>query len=105
MFGRDYQFDELFELMVDLDPDDRDYNKMLMTYPEGVRPRIISIEEIYNGLEKGEFSNPRMPQVKGYNPYIKKGDITKTKGPFNPKILLFLTDEMNELSQHRLRIA
>lgn len=97
VFGRDYQFDEMFELMVDLDPNDRDYSKMLMTYPEGVMPKIISIEEIYNGIETGEWSNPRMPQVKGYNPYIKKGDIKKTKGIFKPKIMILLIDEMNEL--------
>ena len=105
VFGKKYQFDEMFELMVDLDPDDRDYSKLLMTYSEGRMPKIISIEEIYNGIEKGEWSNPSMPQVKGYNPYIKKGDIKKTRGIFKPKILLLLIDEMNELSQHRLRIA
>lgn len=97
VFGKKYQFDEMFELMVDLDPDDRDYSKLLMTYPEGRMPKIISIEEIYNGIEKGEWSNPAMPQVKGYNPYIKKGDIKKTRGIFKPKILLLLIDEMNEL--------
>jgi len=97
IFGKKYQFDEMFELMVDLDPDDRDYSKLLMTYPEGRMPKIISIEEIYNGIEKGEWSNPSMPQVKGYNPYIKRGDIKKTRGIFKPKILLLLIDEMNEL--------
>ena len=97
LWGKKYQFDEMFELTTDLDPDDRDYNKLLMTYPDGRMPSVISIEEIYNGLEKGEFSNPSLPQIKGYNPYIQKGDIKKSKGIFKPKILLFLVDEMNEL--------
>ena len=97
LWGRTYQFDEMFELYVDIDKESRDYTKLIMQYPDGRIPTIISIEEIYNGLENDEYENPSLPQVKGYNPYIKKGDITKTSGIFKPKILLFLVDEMNEL--------
>jgi len=68
-----------------------------MQYPDGRQPKIMTIEKIYQGLEKGEFSNPALPQVKGYNPYISLKDIKKTTGTYRPKALLFLADELNEL--------
>ena len=97
LWDRTYQFDEIFELMVDLDESDRNYSKLLMQYPDGRQPKIMTIEKIYQGLEKGEFSNPALPQVKGYNPYISLKDIKKTTGTYRPKALLFLADELNEL--------
>lgn len=99
VFGRKYQFDEMFELKTDIieAEEGRDYSKLMVDYPDGRKPRIISIKEIYEGLENDTFHNPQLPEVKGYNSYIKKGDITKTRGIFKPKILLFLVDEMNEL--------
>ena len=98
--GQKYQFDEMFELLVDLDQNDRNYNKMKAIYPEGRQPLIITIEEIYNGLHEGtwEGRHPQMPVVKGYNSYVDKDSIRKTKGIFIPKILLFLADELNELN-------
>ena len=97
VFGRTYQFDEMFELTEDLDENDRNYSKLLMIYPTGRKPRIVSIEEIYKGLEEGTLRTPQLPEVKGYNSYIKKGDIKKTSGVFKPKAMLFLADELNEL--------
>ena len=83
--------------MVDLDENDRNYSKLLMQYPDGRQPKIMTIESIYKGLENDEFSNPALPQVKGYNPYISLKDIKKTTGTYRPKALLFLADELNEL--------
>lgn len=97
LWGKTYQFDEMFELKTDLDEKDRDYSKLILSYPDGRLPKIISIEEIYEGLENNSFSNPSLPQIKGYSPWIKKGDIVKTKGTYRPKTLLLLIDEMNEL--------
>lgn len=82
--------------MVDLDETDRNYSKLIMQYPEGRMPKIMTIENIYKGLEKGEFGNPSLPQVKGHNPYISINDIKKTSGIYKPKALLFLADELNE---------
>lgn len=91
------QFDELFELTVDIDESSREYSKLIQAYPSGRIPKIISIEEIYEGVEKGEFQNPQLPEVKGYNSYIKKGDIKKIDGIYKPKAMIFLADELNEL--------
>ena len=41
--------------------------------------------------------HPQLPEVKGYNSYIDKNSIRKTKGIYTPKVLLFLADELNEL--------
>lgn len=89
----------MFELMVDLDENDRNYNKMKQIYPEGRQPMIITIKQIYEGMHEGTWDgrNPQMPIIKGYNSYIDKDSIRKTKGIFTPKILLFLADELNEL--------
>ena len=94
--GGKYQFDEMFELMIDLDKNDRNYSKMLAIYPEGRQPLIITIQEIYNGMHEGKWDgrHPQMPVVKGVNSYIDKNSIRKTKGIFIPKILLFLADEL-----------
>ena len=103
--GSKFQFDEMFELMVDLDESDRNYSKMKAIYPDGRQPMIITIKEIYEGMMEDRWKgrHPQMPVVKGYNSYINKDSIRKSKGIFVPKILLFLADELNELS-HRLNI-
>lgn len=95
----DYQFDEMFELLVDLDENDRNYSKMKAIYPDGRQPMIITIKEIYEGMMEDRWKgrHPQMPVVKGINSYIDKNSIRKTKGMFTPKILLFLADELNEL--------
>lgn len=97
--GQKYQFDEMFELMVDLDENDRNYSKMKQIYPDGRQPMIITIKQIYEGMHAGTWDgrNPQMPVVKGINSYIDKDSIRKTTGIFVPKILLFLADELNEL--------
>ena len=97
--GVDYQFDEMFELMVDLDENDRNYNKMKAIYTDGRQPMIITIKEIYEGMMEDRWKDrhPQMPVVKGINSYIDKDSIRKTTGIFKPKILLFLADELNEL--------
>ena len=99
LWGQKCQFDEMFELMVDITEESagRDYDKLMAQYPEGRQPKILTIESIYKGLEKGEFQNPQLPEVKGYNNYISIDDIKKTKGIFTPKALLLLADELNEL--------
>lgn len=98
--GVDYQFDEMFELMVDLDENDRNYNKMKAIYTDGRQPMIITIKEIYEGMMEDRWKDrhPQMPVVKGINSYIDKDSIRKTTGIFKPKILLFLADELNELN-------
>ena len=106
--GQKYQFDEMFELQVDLDEDDRNFSKLKMVYPQDVdyglgtyrQPLIITIEEIYEGMQEGRWEgrHPQMPVIKGYNSFIDKNSITKTSGIFVPKILLFLADELNELN-------
>ena len=99
VFGKKFQFDEMFELMVDLDESDRNYSKMKAIYPDGRQPMIITIKEIYDGMMEDRWKgrHPQMPVVKGYNSYINKDSIRKSKGIFVPKILLFLADELNEL--------
>lgn len=89
----------MFELMLDLDTNDRNYSKLKAIYPDGRQPNIITIEEIYNGMQEGKWEgrNPQLPEVKGFNSYIDKNSIRKTKGIYTPKILLFLADELNEL--------
>lgn len=99
VYGQKVQFDEMFELMLDLDTNDRNYSKLKAIYPDGRQPNIITIEEIYNGMQEGKWEgrNPQLPEVKGFNSYIDKNSIRKTKGIYTPKILLFLADELNEL--------
>lgn len=94
-FNRSYQFDEIFELMVDLDEKDREYSKLIMQYPDGRQPIITTIDKIYKGLQENKWKNPALPQVKGYNPYISIKDIRKTKGIYRPKALIFLADELS----------
>ena len=95
--GRKFQFDELFELTVDLDENDRNYSKQLAIYPEGRRPIIMTIEQIYDGVKKGEWKHPQMPEMKGYNGYIDENSIRKAKGIYQPKAMILLCDELNEL--------
>ena len=97
--GKKYQFDEMFELMVDLDENDRNYSKLKAIYPDGRQPLIITIKQIYDGLHAGtwEGRNPQMPVIKGFNSYVDENSIRMSKGIFVPKIMLFLADELNEL--------
>ena len=105
--GQKYQFDEMFELQVDLDLNERNIDKLKMTYPKDElyglgthrQPLIISIQDIYNGMMEGKWDtrHPQMPVVKGVNSFIDVNCIRKTKGMFTPKILLLLCDELNEL--------
>ena len=105
--GEKFQFDEMFELMVDLDESDRNFEKMKMIYPKDElyglgthrQPLIISIKDIYDGMMEGKWDgrHPQMPVMKGVNSFIDKNSIRKTKGIFVPKILLLLCDELNEL--------
>ena len=99
VFGKSYQFDEVFEVFIDIKEEDlgRDYNKVMMQYPSGRMPKIMTIEQLYEGLKEKKFGHPELPEVKGYNPYVTLSDIKKTTGIYNPKILLFLADELNEL--------
>lgn len=86
----------MFELTVDLDESDRNYNKLKAIYPEGRQPMILTIQEIYDGMQEGKWDgrNPQLPEVKGFNSYIDKNSIRMTKGIYTPKILLFLADEL-----------
>lgn len=99
VYGQNYQFDEMFELLVDLDQEGtnkKTLDKLKASYPDGRQPLIITIEEIYNGMHAGTWDgrHPQLPVVKGYNSYIDKNSIRKTKGIFMPKALLFLADEL-----------
>ena len=97
VMGKKYQFDEMFELMVDLDSSDsRNYNKLKAIYTKGRQPLILTIKEIYDGMHEGTWDSrhPQLPVVKGFNSYIDKNSIRKTKGTFTPKVLLFLADEL-----------
>ena len=99
VMGQKVQFDEIYELMVDLDESDRNYSKMKQIYPDGRQPIITTIENIYNGMHEGKWDgrHPQLPEVKGYNSYIDKNSIRMCKGIYTPKVLLFLADELNEL--------
>ena len=99
VFGMTVQFDEMFELTVDLDENDKKYSKLKLIYPEGRQPIILTIQEIYDGMQKGRWDgrHPQLPEYKGYNSYIDKDSIRMTKGEYTPKVLLFLADELNEL--------
>ena len=87
----------MFELKVDLDKNDRNYNKFKASYPDERQPIILTIKEIYEGMHAGKWDgrHPQMPEVKGFNSYIDVDSIRKTKGIFKPKILLFLADELS----------
>ena len=89
----------MYELTVDLDESDRNYGKMKLIYQDGRQPMILTIQEIYDGMQEGKWDgrNPQLPEVKGFNSYIDKNSIRKTKGIYTPKALLFLADELNEL--------
>ena len=95
-----YQFDELFTLTVDLDPKDRNYEKLKMSYTTGRQPLILSMKNIYEGLLEGKWDgrHPQMPVLKGVNSYIDRNSIRKSKGKFVVKAMLLLCDEMNELN-------
>lgn len=99
VFGKTVQFDEMFELTIDLDENDRKYQKLKLIYPEGRQPVILTIQEIYDGMQEGrwEGKHPQLPQYKGYNSYISAESIRMSKGMYQPKVLLFLADELNEL--------
>ena len=99
VFGEKVQFDELYELWVDLDVTDKHYNKNKLIYADGRQPIITTIEEIYNGMLEGTWDdrNPSLPETKGYNAYINNKSIRKSKGIYDPKALIFLADELNEL--------
>ena len=96
VMGQKVQFDEMFELKVDLDKSDRNYSKMKAIYPDERQPMIITIQEIYDGLQEGIWDDrhPQLPIVKGYNSYVDKNSIRMTKGIFIPKALIFLADEL-----------
>ena len=90
----------MYELTVDLDESDsRNYAKLKLIYQDGRQPMILTIQEIYDGMQEGKWDgrNPQLPEVKGFNSYIDKNSIRKTKGIYTPKALLFLADELNEL--------
>jgi len=105
--GQKYQFDEMFELTIDLDESDRNMAKIADSFPVDEtyglgthrQPIIIKIQDIYDGMMKGTWDgrHPQMPVVKGYNSFIDKNSIRKTTGMFTPKIMLLLCDELNEL--------
>ena len=100
LWGQKYQFDEIFEVFVDINDEElgRNATKIRAQYPDGRMPKITTIDKIYEGLEDGSLLHPQLPTRKGHDPFIKKGDIKKTRGIFNPKILLFLADELNEFA-------
>ncbi len=95
----------MFELIVDMDESDRNFEKTKSNYPideeYGLgtyrQPLIISIKDIYDGMMEGtwEGKHPQMPIIKGHNSFINKQSIRKTKGIFTPKVLLFLADELD----------
>ena len=97
----------MFELTVDLDESDRNFEKNKKSYPldeeYGLgtyrQPLIISIKDIYDGMMEGKWEgrHPQMPVLKGINSFIDQNSIRKTKGIFVPKVLLLLCDELNEL--------
>lgn len=102
IFGQTVQFDEIFELTVDLDMSERGAEKRKLIYADGRVPIIMTIEEIYNGLQEDKWQNPQLPEVKGYNSYIDKNSIKKTTGKFKPKALIFLADELDLLMYKKL---
>ena len=45
----------MFELTVDLDEKDRNYNKMKLIYQDGRQPMILTIQEIYDGMMEDKW--------------------------------------------------
>lgn len=97
LFGREYQFDEIFCVWQDLDKTARDYEKQLKIHKDGRCQTFMTIEEIYDGLKEGTLRNPKLVEYRGYNSYIKDGDIKKTTGEFKVKAMILLVDELNAL--------
>lgn len=85
-----YQFDEILEVEVDLDENARDYARQKSNYPEGKRPLALTIETVYNDLNTGAKY-----YVNG-QPITAKS-IKKTSGTYNPKVVMLMIDELNEL--------
>jgi len=75
LFGREYQFDEIFCVWQDLDKTDRNYEKMAKMHPDGRCQTFMTIEDIYNGLKNNELRNPKLVEYRGYNSYIKANNI------------------------------
>ena len=101
LYDKEYQFDELFQVLVDLDESQyssKEVRILKLEYPDKRIPLILSIEDIYKALQAGTYHNLQIKERKGYNSYLSKESITKTKGMFNPKIMLLLVDELNELT-------
>lgn len=98
LFGKDYQFDEIFYLETDLiqgDMSDREFERMKLAYPKGRRPMFLTIEELYKQIDN--LQGVQLYERKGYNSYITKKDITPTKGTYSHKCIIFQCDELNEL--------
>jgi len=95
--GKNYQFDEMFELIVDIDENDKNYSNLIAEYPNGRRPLVLTIEEIYLGVKEKKWGHPQMPPTIHNNGYIDETSIHKTVGKYHPKIMLLLCDELNEL--------
>lgn len=105
VFGKDYQFDEIFEVTVD-DPDRERYLSQRRRYydqndevkiynDEGKLIIVDTIKNIYNKFDEyGEIdfgSSSERPRI------LTKNDIMITKGIYKPKALVLLIDEYNEL--------
>ena len=97
LFGREYQLDEVLCVWQDLDKTDRNYEKNAKMHPDGRCQTFMTIEDIYNRLKNNELRNPKLVEYRGYNSYIKDGDIKKTTGEFKVKAMILLVDEMNAL--------
>lgn len=89
--GESYQFDEMFEVEFDIDPNDPKYNKLIQIYPNGRQFIILKIEDIYDNLQNDVWIN-RNPTLPGHIS-VNKNSITKTTGNFTPGALRFLFDE------------
>ena len=102
--GESYQFDEMFEVEFDIDPNDPKYNKLIQIYPNGRQISILKIENIYDNLQNDVWIN-RNPTLPGHIS-VNKNNITKTTGNFVPGVLkLLFNDFVNYLDIKDNQIA
>ena len=64
--GKKFQFDEIFEIKVDIDPNDRSYSKLIMDYPDGRQPKIMTIRSIYEAVMTGILTKTQSERQQVY---------------------------------------
>lgn len=85
------QFDELFQIEQDLDENDRNYQKLKMLYPSGKQPKLMTIQDIYNELQKKSIKSV---SIKGK--VVTTKDIKEVTGVYHPKAVMFMFEDWTD---------